>query len=396
MTLRTTLAVIIMIALAHSATAQWTAEQPITAAPFDGGYSFVIGGKIYVGAEDALYAYDPVAGTWQSRAVFTGEGTGRAWATAFVIGATAYVGLGITDGNIFRTDLRAYDPVSNAWSPKASFPGTARGGASAFVVNGKAYICGGTSTGPTFSDVYSYDPVADAWALVSALPTGTRGFTTAFAIGNYGYVYGGYVGFGNETPQVHRYDPVANTWAQMASFPGGGRQSAVGVVVNGKAIVGMGHQGFTTGFTNFYLYDPLSNVWTSTCTSFPGGTRVSPVAAAIGNMVYLGTGNDLTTFTPNNDWWSNTCGLVGVGENNELANSMLIHPIPTSDAVTITLNSPDAGTISIMDISGSVVLTKSVFGGTVRMDLSSLGAGLYTARFATEDGTIVNSRIIKQ
>lgn len=385
-----------MTVITLSASAQWTEETPITAAPFDGGYSFVLGGKIYVGAENALYAYDPVASTWQPRAAFTGEGTGRGWATAFVIGTTAYVGLGITDGNVFRTDLRAYDAVSNSWTAKAPFPGTARGGASAFVVNGNAYICGGTSTGPTFSDVYRYDPVANTWTMVSTLPTGTRGFTTAFAIGTYGYVYGGYVGFGNETPQVHRYDPVANTWAAMAPYPGGGRQSAVAVVVNGKAIVGMGHQGFSTGFTNFYSYDPVSNVWTATCSAFPGGTRVVPVAAAVGNTMYLGSGNELASFDATNDWWSNTCGVVGVEENRTLATSMRIYPIPASDDVTITLNTTDAGTMSILDISGAAVLTKLVFGGSIRMDLSSLATGMYTARFTAKSGAVVNSRLVKE
>lgn len=383
-----------MTCLALASSAQWTTAPDIPTAAFDGGYSFTLGTKIYVGAGDALFAYDPASSSWQSRADFPGEGTDRRWASAFVIDGIAYVGLGITDGNVFRTDLHAYDPVTDSWSTKASLPGTARGGSAAFVVNGMAYICGGTSTGPTFSDVYRYDPVADAWTLVSALPTGTRGFATAFAIGDHGYVFGGYYGFGNETAELNRYDPASNTWTAMASFPGGGRQSAVGAVVNGKALVGMGHQGFITGFTTFYLYDPASNLWTA-AGSFSGGTRVSPVMAAVNNVAYLGSGNDLDTFTPNNDWWSNA-SLTGVDENSGVPTAMRVFPSPAHDEVTLAIDPTEPGTIAILDITGAVKLTEPIMSGSVSIDLSALSEGIYTALLITTSGTRSTGRIIKQ
>lgn len=384
---------IMFCAVPLASMAQWVAELDIPTAPFDGGYSFTLGGKVYVGAGDALFAYDPVAGTWQTRTPFPGEGDDRGWASAFVIGSTAYVGLGITNGNIFRTDLHAYDAVTNSWTTKASFPGTARGGCATFVVNNKAYVCGGTSTGPTFSDVYSYDPVGNVWALVNTqLPTGTRGFATGFAIGSYGYVYGGYFGLGNETPALHRYDPITNTWLARTSFPGGGRQSAVGVVVDGKALVGMGHAGFTTGYSNFYRYDPVANAW-SPAGSFPGGNRIVPVAASYNGVVYMGAGYDLN-FSPNGDWWSNA-GLVGIDEAAD-ATTLRMAPMPATDVVTLSLARPDVGNVQLFDIAGSIVLSSSMAGDRIDLDISDLASGMYSVRFIGTSGSTYTSKLMKQ
>ena len=384
---------IMLTAASLESIAQWVAQPDIPTAPFDGGYAFTLSNRIYVGAGDALFAFDPAGGTWQTRAPFPGEGEGRGWASAFVIGNTAYVGLGITDGNIFRTDLHAYDPVSDSWSAKASFPGTARGGCATFVVNNKAYVCGGTSTGPTFSDVYSYDPVANTWTLVNTqLPTGTRGFATGFAIGNHGYVYGGYYGFGNETPQLHRYDPVANSWQAMASYPGGGRQSAVGVVVDGKALVGMGHAGFITGYSNFYRYDPVGDAW-SPAGSFTGGNRIVPVAATLNDVVYMGSGYDLS-FNPNSDWWSNAT-LVGI---SEVADATALHlwPVPATDQVTLSLERPEAGTVQLFDIAGELVLRVPMAGDRVDLDIAHLASGMYTVRFIGRSGSTLTTKLTKQ
>ena len=389
-----TSAALAVLLLSPGLQAQWSPEADVPSPPFDGGYAFTLGGKVYVGSGDALHVYDPASGAWSPRADFPGIGDDRGWATSFVIGNIAYVGLGITTGNIFRSDLYAYDPVGNSWTGKADFPGTARGGASSFVVNGKAYVCGGTSTGPTFSEVYCYDPVANSWAQVSTLPTGTRGFTTAFAIGDHGYVYGGYYGFGNETPQLHRYDPVGNSWEQMSSFPGGGRQSAVAVVIDGRAIVGMGHAGFMTGYDDLYAYDPVGNAWSPVPGDFSGGARICPVAAAVNNTLYLGTGYDMS-FSPNNDWWSKSV-QVGMPEIGELSLHMDLFPVPTEDALRIRFDAPANGRITVTNIAGAMLMDQALRGASGSIDLSALAPGVYTVRYAGSDGRTAQAKAIKR
>lgn len=354
---------------------QWSTLPQIPMVSFGGGYTFTFGNDIYVGFREQLYKYNTTTSTWTPRQSFIGQGSGRKWATAFTIGSTAYVGLGTTDGSVFRNDFYAYDPVQNSWSARAQFPGTARGGASVFVLNGMAYVCGGTSTSGTFSQVYRYDPVADAWSQVSTLPTGNRGFTAAFTIGSYGYVYGGYTGFGNETNQLHRYDPASNTWLQMANFPGGGRQSAVGVALNGMGLVGLGHAGFTSGFSNFYLYDPASNTWSS-AGSFPAGNRFQCVAAVLDNELFVGAGSDLS-FQDYDDWrsWSLEVGLL---EESDSEDGIVLYPSPSFDQLLVNAAPELNATVSVIDTQGRLVITSRMRSGSVTLPVANLPTGVYS------------------
>ncbi len=379
----------------HSSFAQWTALPNITIPEFDGGYSFVISDKIYVGYGNDLRMYDPVANDWQDRAGFPGVGASRSGACAFVVNNKAYVGMGYANG-AFHTDLWQYDPVANLWTAETAFPAAARGGSGTFVLGGKGYLCGGTSTGPQFADVYSYDPASNVWTLETSLPTGNRGFTTAWALGDYGYVFGGYTGFGNETAQVHRYDPVADTWQAMANFPGGGRQSAVVFVLGGQVVVGMGHAGFQTGFDDFYVYYTGPNVWTAQqdLSTWTGGARIAPVAAVIGTTAYMGTGANLPAFTPNGDWWSNSI-TVGVEELAENEKPLTVHPVPSGEEVTLAWGKSGSGSITLYNSTGVKLYTVSATGASARLDLAGLAPGLYTAQYSTEEGTVRTGRILK-
>lgn len=380
-------------AIQLSASAQWTAQADIPTPPFNYGYSFVWNGMIYVGAQDrSLSAYDPVLDTWTTKAAYPGNGTKNS--TAFVIGSTAYVGLGNVSGTTFSTDFWAYDPVGDSWSARATFPGAARGGASAFVVNGRAYVCGGTSAGGQYAEVYSYNPAANTWSSVTTLPTGTRGFTAAFAIGNFGYVYGGYVGFGNETNQLHRYDPAANAWSQMANYPGGGRQSAVAFVIDGKGYVGMGHAGFTTGFSNFFSYSPATDSWLA-AGSFPAGARIAPVAAAVNGQAFLGSGADLATFQGTNDWWLNS-SFVGITDQNRAQIAFDMFPVPASDLITLRFREHTVGVVSLWNALGESVRVERINSDQLHLRMDDLPAGAYVVRLVDQNGTMGHRAFTKQ
>src|ERR1043166_8829529 len=75
---------------------------------------------------------------WTSKANFGGDARHRA--VGICIGTRGYMGLGhinaVTD--ILYDDWWEYDPGSNSWTQKATFPGGQRMHSSAFSVNGKA------------------------------------------------------------------------------------------------------------------------------------------------------------------------------------------------------------------------------------------------------------------
>lgn len=359
---------------------------------FGGGYSFTVGNDIFIGSGEQLYSYNTGSGTWSARPDFIGAGTDRKWATAFAIGNKGYVGLGITQGNVFHSDLYVYDTVLNNWSPVAPMPATPRGGASAFVIDGKAYVCGGTSTGGTFSQVYRYDPQSNTWSQVSTLPTGNRGFTAAFSIGQYGYVYGGYTGFGNETNQLHRFDPVTNTWTQQANLPGGGRQASFGASVNGQGIIGFGQAGFSSFFADIYAFNPLTNSW-SAAIPFPGGARYETVSGVVNDVLYTGAGT-AAGFEPRNDWWKWE-STVGIQEQSDTNDLLVLYPSPTTDILTVRSTSVRSGSIAVNDLHGRQVTSATVQSGTATISVIDLPAGVYTLTLQTTDGVPLTRRFIR-
>lgn len=381
-----TLTFLTFVVLQGLGQAQWTQLADWPGNGFDGGYSFVISDQVYVGFGQQLQRFDPTTNSWTARATFPGPGADRKWANAFVINGLAYVGMGIIGNSTFQSDLWAYDPVANAWSPRAALPASPRGGSATFTLNGKGYVCGGTSTGPTFSEVFEYDPLVDEWMQVSDLPTGPRGFPTGFTLNEKGYVYGGYQsGFTNETSEVHRFDPISATWEQVADLPGPGRQSAVSAVVNGVPVLAMGHTAFTQGNNDLYAYDLSTDTW-SLINSFPGGDRVYPVAASANGAFFLGTGSNFS-FVPQDDWWSFALPTSVLG--HDTPRPLVIAPNPVADRLSVHMpeqhRAPGHAILSIMDAVGTLVTWKRVAMDRelAEIDVSGLSSGFYIVRLST-------------
>src|ERR1051326_1084169 len=80
---------------------------------------------------------------WQQMENFAG--TARHRAVAISIGNRGYMGLGHINAlvDVLYDDWWEYDPGTNSWTQKASFPGGPRMHRSAFSVNNKGYVgCG--------------------------------------------------------------------------------------------------------------------------------------------------------------------------------------------------------------------------------------------------------------
>ncbi len=165
-------------------------------------------------------------GVWKEMAdvpISASNITGRAFATSFVIGNYAYVGLGLSnnEGEPMLSDFWKYDPTNNSWSGVAPMPiQVGRERAVSFVVDGKAYV------GTGFSSNIAYDSA--------------RVYYNDF----------------------YRYDPGNNTWSKIANFPGAVRSDAISFVLNGKGYVSCGtDDSLTKGYNDMYAYDPTSNTW---------------------------------------------------------------------------------------------------------------------------------------
>ncbi len=96
-------------------------------------------------------------------------------------GNKGFVGTG-TDGYDEFSDMYAFDPGANAWTPIKPFPGSARYNAVAFTLGDKGYVGSGYD-GSDLQDMYAYSPGTDSWEQVKSMNR-RRSAATAFVIDN--------------------------------------------------------------------------------------------------------------------------------------------------------------------------------------------------------------------
>ena len=93
----------------------------------------------------------------------------------------------------FFDNLYEYDPASDTWIEKASFPGGKEAGEACFVINDKAYIGLGQFKSNYNKMFYAYDPSSDTWSSpLPEFPADGRELSYSFSLNNIGYVMLGY------------------------------------------------------------------------------------------------------------------------------------------------------------------------------------------------------------
>jgi hypothetical protein len=133
-----------------------------------GNKGYVVGGIKNSTATNSnkTWEFDPTASPkWRARANI--PVTGRQQARGFSIGNKGYIVNGKTarnpeDDTYYKT-LLEYNPSTNTWATKASFPGVARSNSKCFVIEGCAYVGEGQNNETGFIDFYKYDPADNAW-----------------------------------------------------------------------------------------------------------------------------------------------------------------------------------------------------------------------------------------
>jgi len=155
---------------------------------------FVVDDKAYVPAAGSMYMYDPVANTWSLKSYpqelgYFGGGA------AFSINGKGYLGVGwVHEKGTDVRDFFEYDPVTDSWTKKSSFPGVARNNATSFSLpNGKGYVGMGYSSvlNQYLDDIWEYDPQADKWTQIGVFPAAPRFGARAYVVGNAAYIMTG-------------------------------------------------------------------------------------------------------------------------------------------------------------------------------------------------------------
>jgi N-acetylneuraminic acid mutarotase len=286
----------------------WLDAAPIGSYPRSSASCFVIGDSAYIG----LGYNETVGGLgrladfwrfcldsgWQQVADFPGHA--RSNAVGFSLGNYGYVGTGYDGVNPY-SDFYQYDPLHNQWIPKASFPGVARYDATGFGLLGKGYIGTGFSI-YWLSDFYQYDPITDTWARTAgtAGPFSKRRGAVSFVYNNRAYIVTG-SSSGGMVKDFWSFDPSQpDPWLQLrdivntnnGSFDDGytdiERQNAVAFVNGAQAFLTTGQNGSLLSST--WRYDFVNDLW-SRRTPFPRTPRFGAVAFTIHGESFVGTGN---------------------------------------------------------------------------------------------------------
>lgn len=367
---------------------------------------FSIGGKGYIGTgQDTsalmlkdLWEYDTLTNAWTQKADFAG--VARRDAVGFAIGSKGYIGTGIDNassqtGNLLF-DFWEYDPSANLWTQKADYPGNAGGGiyyATGFETSGMGYVCCGKEASSNYSDeLWQYNPGSDSWMQRASFPPGVRYGLTSFSVNGKGYV-----GTGADENLFNRdlweYNPTNDSWIQKADVPGSARFSCTGFSIGTKGYIVLGTDG---GMRNdLFEYNPTTNSWVVRA-AYAGVARRSASAFVCGSKAYVGTGNsdlgtrkDMYVYTP----WA-PLGVEEITSENFV--SVFPNPIVTSATVCVTnqkVHSPFQ--FFIYDLTGKKIFSmENIFSQQFQIERGKIPSGVYLYELSNEKKIIGTGKLI--
>lgn len=274
-----------------------------------GAFSFEIGGFGYVGGGylngvnlNDVWKYDPSTDSWSqvSNCPLPTRASG-----SFTLNNFGYYVGGIIQSGAISNQLFQYDPSTNTWATKAPYPTSGIYGGISFAINNKGYYGvgnSGSALGPYLTAFFQYDPLTNQWTQKASFPGPARYGSYGIASNNFGYA-----GFGtneNTSTQFNdwwQYNPSTNHWQQKLNYPGVARTYPAGFYINGKIFLGTG-QTFSSVVDDFNSYDEATNSWNGEPSYTPGGRWVTS-SFAINNKGYFSCGAAFGGIQYYNDLW---------------------------------------------------------------------------------------------
>ena len=104
---------------------------------------------------------------------------------------------------------------------------------------------------------------------------------------------------------------------------------------------------------------------------------------------YISTADDCSTWEVDNPL---VYGIISVGVQEQKEASVTLYPNPATEVVNITCT--ERGQITIMSVSGQVMMQQSVEKGMITVDMNNRAPGVYLVRFTTETGNTTTRKLI--
>ena len=232
------------------------------------GAALVLAGKLYVlgpfgAASIKRELFDFATNKWSTFAPLpTGFRNDMGMRAAVVLNGKIHV----VNGHIWYTpytDHYAYDPTTQSWTKKASFP-KVLGKSCAAEHAGKFYVVGGQNpinSSTTAGDLWVYDPVTDKWTAAASMPTKRADLACAF-VGGTLLATGGYTKSNQPVANLEAYDSNTNTWSKRKDMPAAIYEAGNAAhEVNGRLVVIGGVTGAGKHTNQVQVYDPGSDSW---------------------------------------------------------------------------------------------------------------------------------------
>lgn len=269
-----------------------TPRQEVAVAALDGRV-FVIGG-LGGNAEpvDTVEAYEPAANRWGARARFPVK---LHHAAAVTVDGRLFVIGGYTGGRIQWTaqaNVWEYEPLRDAWAPRAPMP-TARGGLAVAALGGRLHALGG-SVEQALGTHEVYDPATNRWATANAMPTARDHLAAVTFQGRVWALGGRRSFFGEQHANVEIYDPGTDGWRTGPPLPTGRGGLAAGALA-GRILV-FGGEAPLRIFNATEMYEVAGNRWIAKAPMVT--PRHGIAAVVVGGRVYLPGGGTEPGFAP--------------------------------------------------------------------------------------------------
>jgi N-acetylneuraminic acid mutarotase len=185
------------------------------------------------------------------------------------------------------SDVAAYDPATDRWTPRAPMP-AARANVGAAEVAGKLYSVGGNDYA-ALQKLWMYDPALDTWTAKALVPT-PRSFLAVAALNGLIYAAGGVTDDGYPTGLVEVYDPATDQWSVAASLTKPRFQFAL-VAANGR-LYAIGGTASSTSL-DVEEYDAATDSWRSRAGLPEAGSGIT--AAFVGGRIIVLGGRGQST-----------------------------------------------------------------------------------------------------
>jgi N-acetylneuraminic acid mutarotase len=371
----------------------WSSRETLPDSARGEGFSFSIGNYGYIGLGenynkhpwvffDDVWQFNPSDNNWTRKGNFPGKA--RVWPSFFVIGNYAYVVCG-RDSDIrnYLTECWQYNSITDRWTQKASFPGLARAYGVGFSIGGKGYIgLGQSPVSGLLKDFWCYDTGTNTWSQIADFGGTRRWCASAFGVNGLGYVCYGQdtiVSY-NLNRDMWEYNPVGNLWTQKTSNPGDSLYGTNGFAIGNNIYVGTGQDNSGALHNSFWKYSTITDRWTQESNfAYKAGY---PFSFSILDTGYMGLGWDTVTFVGVTNTFYRFVPDMSDGIKEEtIDNNITISPNPFNEYCTISLHNfsiNEYSEITIYNIEGEKVNTSmKLNNGKVLLNRNGLEQGIY-------------------